>query len=65
MNKRTHGHMGKTQGDGYVSPLPAYCSPSTLHGCSQLDTCHVQQPCLLGGEQKLCRFQNGEERKHK
>lgn len=37
-------------------PLSAYCSPSTLHDCSQLDTCHVQQPCLLGRERKLHMF---------
>lgn len=60
MNNRTHRHKGKKRGGGgggYVSPLSAYCSPSTLHGCSQLGMCHVQQPCLLEGEQKLHRVE--------
>lgn len=49
--KHTHTHTERAG----LSVLSVCCGPSTLHGCSQLDTCHPQQPCRLGGERGLWR----------
>ncbi|CAB1423115.1 unnamed protein product [Pleuronectes platessa] len=35
---------------GAWSCAEVFGGPSTLHGCAQLDTCHPQQRCLLGGK---------------